>query len=253
MKRKSIRLLALAALTLAVIGPWVTSSQTAWAYSCSVCYGTINWTGNVDGAFASIVTLPSLSAGDGKANIELWLNAPVPGGQTCPINGTQYAGCWVELGAKAGGPQCKTNVPCYFWNDLRPCNACYNNYYTHYISDIPGSDYNNQTDLRIERSSGSSFAMSLQSRNLQWSDSSTGNSMYPNDIEIGAEVAGTSGAHIGSTSFRNNSWKPVGANYYNFQTANGNPTVNSPVSAYWSTTPSTPNSTGGTWSLSCPC
>ncbi len=252
MKAKGTRLLAILALATVLTIPGTAFPQIASAYSCYNCYGIVDWTGNVDGAFTSIVYLPILSPGDNHANIELWLIGPVPSGQVCPINGQNRSACWIELGAKAGPPQCNMGTSCYFWNDLRPCNGCYNNYFTHWWSNIPSGDLNYQVDLRVERQDSSDFALFLQSRSYILQNTSTGNSMKQNHIEVGSEVQGSTGAAIGATTFQNNQWKPVGANYYNFQTNSGSATVNSPIVAYWYAVP-VPGNNGGIWYTYCPC
>ncbi len=108
-------------------------------------------------------------------------------------------------------------------------------------------------DLRIERTSSTTFALFLQSNSGIRQDTSTSNSSSPDDIEIGAEVEGTTGASIGATTFGNNEWKPAGANYYNPQDNRGIPAVNAPIQAYWLVPPTTPGSNGGSWYVKCPC
>jgi hypothetical protein len=238
--------------------PWVAPPKIAWAYSCTgvlVCYGVVGWPGNVDGAFTSIVNLPNIHAGDGHLNAEMWLQPPVPSGKTCAVFGLNMGGCWIEIGAKDGPEQCKPNIPCYFWNHVTPCDNCYNSYRSFWMQDIPSADINHQVDLRIERkgTSTSSFVLLLQSARLTLPDESDNNPVSPDSIQVGGELAGTTGAYMSpGTSFRNNQWKPVRANYYRFQLVDGYPAVGSPFIASWAPNhkPSA-DPTGGIWNVSC--
>jgi hypothetical protein len=93
----------------------------------------------------------------------------------------------------------------------------------------------------------------LQSARLTLPAESDNNPVSPSDIEVDGELTGTTGAYMSpGTSFRNNQWKPVGANYYRFQFVDGFPLVDPPFIASWAPNhkPSE-DPTGEIWNVSC--
>ncbi len=251
------RVLALAAVTLTIVSlfPIMKPASVAWAYSCSGgvesgnCYGVIDWQGAVNGGLTAFTIRP-LAAGNGHANLEQWIIGNPPSGQVCPISGDTGLYCFVEAGQKTGPGQCP-GYQCYFWNDLRPCQGCSDNYNEHFIAYVTTGDEGNTLTDDIHRTSGNSFAVSLSAPSGSYNNSSTNNPFSPIDIEIGAEVQGSSGASIPQSNFTGN--KYVGTNnVYTYQTNPGSSNVISPVQARWLVQPSVSNP-GGNWQVSCPC
>jgi PKD repeat protein len=96
--------------------------------------------------------------------------------------------CWVEAGYSTYG----SNVQ-YYWADQRP-DAHGGNYNEHPITSVPSGDYGNYTWFDIHRTSGNSFLATISDSSYYWTGSSTYNSMTPNQVNMGQELAGNGGA-----------------------------------------------------------
>lgn len=75
--------------------------------------------------------------------------------------------------------------------------------------------------------------------------------MQADFIEIGAELAGASGASAPTADFTYNQWRDSSAYNWHYQTGNGlTPKVNNPPYGGWAVPPSG-SSTGGDWYTYC--
>lgn len=209
----------------------VATVPTATAYSCGDintghCYGQNIWQDATDGVRTSI-GVRGITGGNGFVNNEVWLCQG-----DCPY--------WVEAGLKSqfniGG-----GAEIYFWADSRPGGG-YNN---HFGRPIPSGDYGYYANVDIHRTSGSTWSITINSQTgLQLSDSSTGNSMAPDEIQLGTELAGTGGASDPHTNYANNQYKHLNGGGWYYQHSDGfwriqpNP---GPVAVAWDSghTPST--------------
>ncbi len=246
--------LALALLLVLLVAPLQSPAVVrASSYSCTNhCYGVVKWGGSVDGA-QMYMAVRGLNAGDGLVTNEMWLSGGPASGYTCPDpSGTNT--CFVETGVTVGplaGTSCSSD--CYYWADLRTCQGCSDNYNEHYMANVGQGDYGNYKVFNVWRTGQGDFTVNAGPNNAL----STDNNMVPNQIQIGMELVGTSGAWALQAPYAYNEWE---RNYnWQYQTVDGSPGTglnanSAPISSYWQPSPSQDSShSGGSWQTSCGC
>lgn len=203
----------------------------ARAYSCTSphCYGINDWPGGPIYGSETDISVAALQC-NGCTNgtfidDEMWLNGD--------------SGQWVEAGYSTYTSH--NNRVDYFWADNRACFAC--GYSEHDLGGVPSADFGSYTYFEIERLDGSDYDVVISSANFYHDGKSTSNGMTANDINIGSEIYGTSGAYAPRAYFIDNYWIDTGYHGHN-QTANGTLHYNNPPYVGWNTLPSQ-SSTGG--------
>lgn len=229
------------ALLLAILAAPLQQSSSAWAssYSCqNHCYGTVTWTtgGEYQEAYTDNVlahlTLPSGT--NAHLNNELWLVAPDAN---------------IEVGTKIGaGQTINCGIQCFFWADFRPQDTKEND---HYVSGVYSSDYGHIATYQISKLDPSDWGVNVSDyAGHLWIGKSTSNTMYPQIIQLGGELVGTSGGSAAHATYQDNGYS-IG-NGGTFFTTSGSPNVNSPWSASWASPPNSSNQ-GGVWQTQCAC
>jgi hypothetical protein len=211
-------------------------------YSCTPyhCFGLNDWPGVVNGSHTA-VSVVHLSCTPGAnqcgqgwfVDNEMWLND----------NGSSYR-YWVEAGYSTNSNDHITYVD-YFWADTRPGYG----HYEHILSSVPPGDYGNYVNLTIKLTSSSSFQALISSPNYSYSATSINNSMSPNDITIGQELFGSSGASAPTAHFINNQYINT-SNVSIYQYLNGSLSTPNPPYGGWTTQPRY-SSTGGNMYTDC--
>jgi hypothetical protein len=211
----------------------------AAAWSCGNpntghCYGTTFW-GGANGADTRITLNPSLNGGgtnndrinDSFVTNEMWLES----------SGATY---WVEAGVISEYSYAGTTYPFYFWADNRPSGGGFS---FHYITSEASSG---NALVRITRSGTSNWNVLVRD-STSYTGTSTVNNISIANIMLGAELHNNyQTAYDPGTDYTNNRWLGSNGNF-NYQPNDGTGTkINSPVTAYWNTYP-TSSSTGGDW------
>jgi hypothetical protein len=190
------------------------------------CYGQVTW-GGANGADTRI-TLHRMNGGNGFVTTEMWL-------------GTSDTAYWVEAGIASDASFRVSDATAFFWADNRPNGGGYHNHYSSFLS---SSDWSQPNALvRITRSGSSSWNLSVTDNVTSLTGTSTNNNITIGIINIGTELAGTSGASEPTNHFIDNRWLNSSGNFQ-YQTVNGSRKDNSPLSSNWTTPPSS-SSTGG--------
>ena len=236
-----------AALFLALL---VVSGMTpAQAYSCGTpsvghCYGTASWqqTGEYFGAYTDATQVAMACPGGcgGFVDDEIWLiDTATP---ACQSNG--FGVCWVEAGSIAiDGSQ-----PVFFWADARPTTSGTFNLHLLGAVDAPGT-VDHYMIVKDGRVSPQTFLVFIYTDSFStlYNGTSALNAdpMKGNRIDIGQELAGTTGASAGSANFTRNIWavQALDAAYvfwYNRQTTQGGVSSASPPTASWTVDPAGP-------------
>ncbi len=127
---------------------------------------------------------------------------------------------WVEAGYIDDGHTGEY----YFWADKRPVDGVF---YQHPMGVIPGADYYTYTTFSISRvvGVGNRYLVAESGWSTSWTGYSSANSMIIDNVEMGMELSGSSGAgttnyaYYDSRQYRNDSlvWKSLPAysgNYY---------------------------------------
>jgi hypothetical protein len=249
---------ALYLLTLFVLS----GTMSLKAYSCGNpssghCYGTASWqqTPEYFGAYVDIaqVSLSCPSGCGGFVDDEIWLidtNTP-----NCVSNG--FGVCWVEAGSIA---QDGSN-PVFFWADARPTTQSTFNLHLLGPTDAPGT-IDHFMIVKDGRVSPQTFLVFIYTDSFSTlyngkSAVSSGAPMKGNRIDIGQELAGSSGASAGSDNFSRNIWavQALDAAYifwYNRQTTKGSVGSANPPTASWTIDPANPPPPeGGQFTTSC--
>jgi hypothetical protein len=202
------------------------------SYSCvGHCYGLVDWYGGVTGAATSIFT-NRMYAGDDHVNNEMWLNYNDSSGHTI---------YWVEVGTKAEVGAYNGNE-ILFWDDNRP-----NGGFTRHLGpQLNASDFGKYGFFEISKDSSSSFFvyagnLPVAAINME----STANPINPNDINIGMELVGSSGATAPINGFTDN--QSQNSNGWFYQPIRGKvyTTPNSPVRTLWKYPPAGNGSNSG--------
>jgi hypothetical protein len=220
------------------------------SYSCAGdCHAINDWqNGTINGSATQISVVhltcsPTYCSSGGFVDNEMWLQKLTspnnPPGYQCPCY-------WVEAGYSTYSNDHLTRVD-YFWADKRPIYG----YVEHDLASVPSGDYGNYASVYINRSSSSSFEVTINSPGYYFDGSSTNNSMSPNDINIGQELYGTNGALAPNADLIDNAYIDTSNNFY-YQTTMGNRTEDGPPYAWWAIYPTPPNSsTGGDLVTAC--
>lgn len=238
-------LLALAAIALLLV--WPQRLAQAGNYSCGNpqsghCYGYVDWQEQPEyyGVYMDLLqlTMNCPSGCGGFLNNEMWLADYNT--RACASNG--FGSCWVEAGfhASDGGGN-----PIYFWADARPLtSSTYNN---HFLNQADVADFDHFMIIKDSRNGAQGvFQVWIYNDLLSvlFQGTSTNNNMSPNAINMGSELAGSSGAS-GMGQFQRNIFavKPLGPEYvfwYNRQTDEGSVSSSAPPNASWLINPSSP-------------
>jgi hypothetical protein len=227
-------------------------------YSCGNpnsghCYGRTRWQEKPQyfGAFSSIlqIAMNCPSNCGGFINNEIWLVDFRS--QACVSNAFQA--CWVEAGFHAFAGQ---GNPYYFWADSRPLAS--NTYNNHFLNQADSGDFDHFMIIEDARGAPGVYQVWIYSDNLSvlFNGTSTSNTMSANTIQIGTELAGTTGGSAAPSQFQKNIWavKPLGSDYtfwYNTQVDDGVILSQSPPNASWLIDPSLPGSNGGIFTTNC--
>jgi hypothetical protein len=218
-------------LSFLSVGSLVTT-PIAHAYSCggNHCYGIQDWYGTVNGSETTI-TIANLSCtggcvNDGFIDNEMWLSDEHT--KACVNN--QYSECWVEVGYQNDGSG-PTN---HFWGDMRPIDNAVNYHPLMQASSYP-------TAYTLDGVGNQQFEVGLVflypcRYGCRYTYFSTQNSMGPNHIKIGQELAGqTGGASASRADFSNNYWQGAINGGWNLQGYGNGPGVSydSPPYAAW--------------------
>lgn len=221
-------------------------------YSCSVhCYAINDWPGGpINGSSTEISVVHLACNGNCQAgdfvNNEMWLSDQ-------SSSGGPY---WVEVGYAVDKQDDGSAPEQYFWADDRPGQG----YQIHYLANVPAGDYGNYTWFKIQWQTDINsyctsryypycYDITVQSSNYSASPVELNNTMTPNDINIGEELSGYSGASAPTAYYIDNYWIST-SNVGHYQTANGTITQYKPPYGGWTTYPSQ-SSTGGTLNTHC--
>jgi hypothetical protein len=237
--------IALAVAIVALFLPQtnVLNPTTASAYSCSPlhCHAIVDWSGAIHGASTDISLVSIVCSGcNGSSQFyddEIWVVE----------KGNCGGACWVEVGYTKPTPSSSSEY--YFWADYRPCFMC--GYNQHFVGQVQPNEIGTSPEFSIQYSGNNTWGVSIVGvgSNFGGSWQSTSNSMSPKDIEVGAELAGTSGASAPVAHFTVNTWTGTDGSFH-YQTSNGTVTQDLPPSASWRVLPSQ-SSSGGDLVTSC--
>lgn len=254
-------MLAVALALSLLVGSLGFQTQTSHAagmmplYSCVSphCYGTVEWSGGIEGSSTNMV-MGSLGCGwcDGFVNNEMWLIDSYEPTCTDPDGGSSHQ-CWIEtlyttygwVDHHKSSPCASPPVNCYVWADNRPGGG----YHEHPLGVVNSKDYGGGLYLEISetRYGSSSWKVDLSTPSgINYNEASTGNQMYPDDIEIGQELYGTYWASSGQSDYYYNRWKSTGNGSWNYQCPSGSVTSNNPPYGFWNYAPRcNPSNFGG--------
>jgi hypothetical protein len=244
----ALLLALLASQAISLLNPMI-----ARAYSCGTgsgsghCYGINFWSMSpgIRGAGTDILVVHlncsscwSISE-TGFVDNEIWLN---------DYNNSGCSGnvCWVEAGYWTVSGAFSTTVN-YFWADNRPGGGLN----VHTLAQVPSADYSDYAEFYIWQNFGWSnkWEVDIDSPNYYYSNYSTSNSMVADDINIGQELAGTSGASAPTAYFTDNWYYDSNLNF-DYQSYEGAVTSNNPPHAAWDTNPAY-SLTGGVFKTWC--
>jgi hypothetical protein len=219
------------------------------SYSCGNvssghCYARVYWSRSTSGAYVNIQVVslycnPQLCYGSNGVNQEIgfvdnemWFS-----------QGSSY---WVEAGYSTYNTSNFETHNSYYWADLRPGYA----YAEHEIAQVPAGDYGGNVSIEIEQGSGNTYDVFFGSNTWGYTGYSTSNTMSPNTIWEGEELAGTGGASAPTAAFTSSQW--LNGSTWVYQTTSGTVQVtNSSVgNGYWSVPPNGSNQ-GGVWDDYC--
>lgn len=211
-------------------------------YSCLYphCYGIEDWPGGMDGGHTSI-KVAHISPGDEFVTNEMWIDDKQTSGGPYWVEGGYLTNVNVDNGAEL-----------WFWADNRPGGG-YNAHYA--TSPVTSGDYGNPVNVTIVRGSSNpnthTFTVQVYGTSTGIAGSSTYNSMVPNDINIGEELYGSSGASASTALWAYNQYRPTGTYNFRYQHVLGHPgtnEVNNPPWSGWSQNVNPTNSSyGGNW------
>jgi hypothetical protein len=226
-------------------------SIPASAYNCTGgngCYGTVRWNGAVDGADARIsVGTMSMTSSLWHINSVLWVRDR-DGVNDCSILGIPVDTAWIEVGYWA-----RSSTQQFYWADCRAGAS----YYEGAFGTVTTSDKYKPNYFQIRRNTKNStyWFVQIMAISNSWSLVSSANSMWPDQIEIGGELTGNSGASMYSGHTTNNRYIHYGSsstpNYY-YQGRDGDgKTQNPPFVSGWTAGAPDPGGTGGDWYAYC--
>lgn len=237
----------------------LSGSAMAQTYSCGTptsghCYGVAGWQEQPEyfGAYSDImqVTMGCPSGCGGFVDNEIWLIDTKTGG--CTSNG--FGMCWVEAGYffEDGSGHAQ-----FFWADARPMTS--NTFNLHILgSTDPVGTTNHFMIVKDGRGAAGVFQVWVYSDGLStlYQGTSTNNAMRADRIDVGQELAGTSGAFAGRASIARNIWavRALGPDFvfqYSPQTNTGGVTSGNPPFASWAVDPASPGPEGGLLTTRC--
>lgn len=199
-----------------------TSHAVAASISCgdennNHCYARQDWFGGMNGAKTTInivqLNCSNACQSTGFIDNEMWLIDE----QTSSCTSNKYGNCWVEAGYINDGYNFS-----YFWADVRPVDNGNLNFHWLFAASVGYT-----MGISIYKQGTNQFELDLVLHNSTGYHTvtyySTNNSMAPNDIKIGMELAGTgsNNSNWGAprADFTNNYWK--GSNWVAQQYGNG--------------------------------
>jgi hypothetical protein len=254
-RRERRAMIVLPLVGLIVIAALFFNVRPAQAYSCgSFCYGINLWDGSTNGAQTrdEVVSLtcqpasckPGTTTPVPHIGNVLWLLDTTSSG--CP-----QGACWIEVGyhtvTNAGGT---STVNQYYWADWRPGDTKLN---VHPLANVASADLGNNVWLEIEFQGSNQWQIIAQPSSALYSGLSTNNTMHGNRIEIGMELAGTSGASANTGYFTSNEWQSVNNGSWNYQSSSGTHISQAPTNSGWLHPPAGASNLGGTFSTGCVC
>jgi hypothetical protein len=175
--------------------------------------------------------------------------------QSCASN--KLAACWVEGGYLYDGV-CGF---CYFWADIRPVDG--NNLNLHYLTPYPNHmspsrDIGHSMRISFYKQGTNQFEVDFAVQGCSFNCSangtfySTNNTMAPDNIIIGTELAGTGpNSNWGAprADYTNNYWR--NGTSWNGQTYGNGPGMSSASPPYINGTYGSPGGTGGDFYTNC--
>jgi hypothetical protein len=157
---------------------------------------------------------------------------------------------WVESGYESYPPGPASNDS-YFWADERPNGGGYN---WHDFGQVPSGDYQHNATFNIVNDGSQSYEVYVSTYTTYYLGYSTHSIVSPNDIVIGQELAGSSGASAPVSFFSDNQWLDSNdAPHYQTYGSDTTPyplTSDNPPYASWFIHPQN-SSTGGSLQASC--
>ncbi len=192
----------------------------------------------------SIYVTNQMSGGNGFIDDEMWL-----------ISQTGFSG-WIEAGYMTD-PQYPTVIE-YFWAEDDNSTGVF---IKHPLENVPQADIGNYAVVTVSNNgpnltSSSSFTINIANKATNFS-TTTSNALWSSssgacvaEIQLGQELAGTTGAFAGAVLFINNAWLDQ-TGVWRWQTDDGGVKSQQPPYAGWIQTPSTADSTGGTFFTEC--
>lgn len=143
---------------------------------------------------SSEIFVRGVTAGDGEITNEIWLS------QNLSQNSYWVeGGYWANVGWNNGAQT-------WFWADSRPEDS--NNVNVHPSSPMPGSgDGGQYAFVDIEQINSCTFDVFIDGFSTDLSGVSTNNCISPNDIQLGQELAGSSGANAPTADFTDNEFR----------------------------------------------
>lgn len=238
-------------------------------YSCgnstgSHCYGIVTLPAALNGepsfrGFVTTVNAVSQNSGNGELNNEIWVVQT--SNSACGSLGTGNQ-CWIEVGlsagANAGGCSLPSNETHIFWADNRPNQG----FFCHDQGALQAQEFNQPVFLAIairptEANSYDVEALTCTSTSGSGTcarrsivGKSSNNTMAADVIEMGMELAGSSGASAPMTQFTGSiAPNPNVIFGWTYITVDGSVSTNAPVKAGWTSKPST--NPGGSFFTSC--
>jgi hypothetical protein len=237
-------------LTLGLgLAAWLALGGTSSAqYSCGTpsaghCYGVASWTERPEyfGAYTDIQQAPMSCAGcDGFVDNEIWLID----GTSPECQANRFGVCWVEAGYIALQGR---NTPVFFWADMPPGGQ----FRLHLLGPTdPVGTVDHFMIVKDGRVSPAPFLVFIYNDSLSTlyggaSTTVTSIPMKAERIDLGQELAGTTGAFADVTHFTRNIWAvtPLGPEYvfwYWPQTTMGFVREDRPPFGAWTIDPSLP-------------
>jgi hypothetical protein len=261
------------ALAILLLSASPGTSRAVPAYACGTpsvghCYGISVWTrSQYFGAYTDISmvhlrcdvfdclihcsSIFSCSVPGGFIDDEMWLiDRTTP---SCSVS--PFGSCWVEAGYWTQYAPFFSED--YFWADAPPTGGLF----VHVLGGVPDRDYGAPSHFMIVRDDRTAarpyLAFIYSGSGTFYAGTSTGNTMVANEIDIGQELAGASGAGAPSATFTRNIWAVQGLGpeyvfWYRAQTAAGAVISRNPPFAQWVILPGAAGAPeGGQFSTRC--
>jgi len=172
----------------------------------------------------------------GFLNNEIWV-VDNTSSQKQYCTGTNVRACWVEAGYQGGSDGCGGigfyGFECYFWSDSRP-----NGGYFNHFNALPSDNYNHHTRFKIKWIGNGSWDVSvnpLASSDGYWDSTSTNNTIYPQDEQIGQELSGSGVFYdnwITTVDYVNTKWADANVNFW-YQGSKGSEFASNPPDETW--------------------